>query len=627
MSSNEKKPGEQPYFPPPPPGPPPAQTTQTSPLRHPNETPLPDYPVPDFAPPPTAAEEDIYNASPVDEHPPKWGHSHGHHGEGGEGEAKKKSNRLSAFGHAISSKVAGPVNAFVNKFGSEGFMPESLDKECEKAARILRSFCKEGAYSDGAAPPAAATPAETAGAQQTSSKPPASPSSKAKKSRALLTIPPKVIARAQGLAIFTAVRLGFQATGSSGSGILIARLDDGSWSPPSGIQITSIGAGFVAGVDIYDCVLVINTREALDMFIKIRVSLGSDLAVTAGPFGAGGALDWGLLGRGDRQRGKEAQADADPSPGAATLAPSPLSADNTHFQTPPVVDVPEEDDYDDDGKGKRPARRPSPFLEAIKKPVYSYIKSRGFYAGVQIDGTVIAPRDRANAEVYGKGVSVGKILRGEVPGRSLANLAQQQQNGGAQTTRLDGAKALYDVLRSAEQGPKGQGQQQQQEQAASQQPPAYSVPGYGAPSPAFGAPPGTGGAPTGAPTGAWVPPPPPGNPPTGAWVPPPPPPGPPPAAASGSAAARGVSGVTAGMQDLGIGPSSGAAPPPAEGTSSAAAAKAAEAAAEAARAQQQEDYPPPPSYSEPPAENDLPPAYEEDPRYQHFASDSKTGLH
>ncbi|KAL2150421.1 hypothetical protein VTH82DRAFT_6984 [Thermothelomyces myriococcoides] len=600
MSSNEKKPGEQQYFPPPPPGPPPVQATQTNPPRHSNETPLPDYPVPEFAPPPTTAEEDIYNASPVDENPPKWGHGHGQHAEDGEGEAKKKSNRLSAFGHAISSKVSGPVNAFVNKFGSEGFMPESLDKECEKAARILKSFCKDGIYTNDATSSAATAPSETAGTQQTSSKPPASPSAKAKKSRSLLTIPSKVISRAQGLVIFTAVRLGFQATGSSGSGILIARLDDGSWSPPSGIQITSIGAGFVAGVDIYDCVLVINTREALDMFIKIRVSLGSDLAVTAGPFGAGGALDWGLPARGDR-RGKEAQASAKASSGPANLAPSPLSADNTHFQTPPVTEDLDEDSDDVSGH--------SPFRSMITKPVYSYIKSRGFYAGVQIDGTVIAPRDRANAEVYGKGVSVGRILRGEVPARSLANLAQQQQQqqqqrSGAQSTWPAGTKALYDALRGAEQGWKGHGQQQQ-EQAATQQPPPYAGTPYGGPSPMFGAPPGTGGAPT------------------SAWVPPPPPPGPPPA--------QGVYSATAGTRDPEIGSSSGAtAPPPAVGTSSAAAAKAAEAAAEAARAQQEEeDYPPPPSYSDhpPPAEDDLPPAYEEDPRYQHFSSDSKTGLH
>jgi hypothetical protein len=60
-------------------------------------------------------------------------------------------------------------------------------------------------------------------------------------------------------------------------------------------------------------------------------------------------------------------------------------------------------------------RKPSPFREAIRKPVYSYVKSRGFYAGVQIDGTVITERKDANAAFYGeKAISVDRILRGDV---------------------------------------------------------------------------------------------------------------------------------------------------------------------------------------------------------------------
>jgi len=50
------------------------------------------------------------------------------------------------------------------------------------------------------------------------------------------------------------------------------------------------------------------------------------------------------------------------------------------------------------------------------KPVWSYMKSRGLYAGVQADGTVIVARPDANASFYGeKGSGVDKILRGEVP--------------------------------------------------------------------------------------------------------------------------------------------------------------------------------------------------------------------
>ncbi|KAL2137649.1 hypothetical protein VTI28DRAFT_8673 [Corynascus sepedonium] len=608
MSTNEKQPGQQQYFPPPPPGPPPGQTTQTNPPKHPDETPLPDYPVPQFAPPPANEDDDLYNASPVDENPPKWGRDHGHHAQGSAGEAKKKTNRLSAFGHAFTSKVAGPVNALANKFGSEGFLPEPLDKECEKAARILRSFCKDGIYSDAVAP-RAPTPAATNEKPASSDKPPASP--KAKKSRVLLTIPSKVIARAQGLAIFTAVRLGFQATGSSGSGILLARLPDGRWSPPSGIQITSIGAGFVAGVDIYDCVIVINTREALEMFTKTRLSLGSDLAVTAGPFGAGGALDWGVPAGSDKQRGRENKTNTNSQSGADNLSPPPLSSDNTHFQTPSVPEHKQgmTEEEDEEGKNaKHPSRRPSPFRDALKKPVYSYVKSRGFYAGVQIDGTVIAARDNANAKFYGQPLPVDKILRGEVPHQTGAHAAQQQHGSqGTQSTWPGGAGILYDVLKGAEGGWKGNPQQQ----AAGQQGPLPEhtgsgktpmTPGYSEPSPIFGAAPGTGGAPT------------------DAWVPPPPPPGPPPTQA--------MYGVTAGMQNLGVGSSSGAAPPPAAGPSSASSAKATEAAAEAARAQQEDGaHPPPPSYSDSPDGDDLPPAYVEDERHQHYSGDSKTGLH
>ncbi|KAK3299554.1 uncharacterized protein B0H64DRAFT_355754 [Chaetomium fimeti] len=610
MSSNEKQPpvgpagqqGQQQYFPPPPPGPPPAQTAQahpqgSQPPKHTNETPLPDYNIPaykpanpQFAPPPLGADDDLYNASPTNEQPPKWGH---HQAHGSEGETKKKSNRLSAFGEAFTNKVAGPVNALANKFGSEGFLPESLDKECEKAARILRGFCKDGVYTD-VVPPTAPASAATA-TPATADKPPPSPSGKPKKSRVLLTIPSKVIARAQGLAIFTAVRVGFQAAGSSGSGILVARLADGSWSPPSGIQITSIGAGFVAGVDIYDCVIVINTREALDMFTKMRLSLGSDLAVTAGPFGAGGALDWGMpAGGGDSSKKQAAKDTAAGETKPNPNAPRPLSADNTHFQTAPVPEhqqgmtEEEEDDGKGKGKGKDGGRRASPFRDALRKPVYSYVKSRGFYAGVQIDGTVIAARETANARFYGRAVPVERILKGEVPA------AQAAQAG----TWPGGARGLFEVLRGAEAGKPAQGQTAQGQPGLWQggRPASAGSGGHGA---AFGAAAGTGGAPA------------------GTWVPPP-----------GAGTQGSVQGVTAGVRDLGVGGSSTSGPPP--GTTpatSGAAAKAAEAAADAARAQEPVEQPPP-SYSEPHgAPDDLPPAYVEDERYRHTGGDSKTGLH
>jgi len=111
------------------------------------------------------------------------------------------------------------------------------------------------------------------------------------KQRVVKKIPAKVIQNAKGLAIFTTMRTGLWMSGAGGSGILVGRLPDGSWSPPSGILLHTAGLGFLVGVDIYDCVVVINTEEALRGFTKIRCTLGSEISVAAGPVGAGGILD------------------------------------------------------------------------------------------------------------------------------------------------------------------------------------------------------------------------------------------------------------------------------------------------------------------------------------------------
>ncbi|CRK42004.1 hypothetical protein BN1723_018951, partial [Verticillium longisporum] len=62
-------------------------------------------------------------------------------------------------------------------------------------------------------------------------------------------IPTRIIQNAAGIAIFTCMRSGLWMTGSGGSGILIARKADGTWSPPSGILLHTEGAVYpiVAG--------------------------------------------------------------------------------------------------------------------------------------------------------------------------------------------------------------------------------------------------------------------------------------------------------------------------------------------------------------------------------------------
>lgn len=46
--------------------------------------------------------------------------------------------------------------------------------------------------------------------------------------------------------------------------------------------------------------------------------------------------------------------------------------------------------------------------------VYTYSRSQGLFAGVSLQGSVIATRDDANTEYYGRAVTPDEILSGAV---------------------------------------------------------------------------------------------------------------------------------------------------------------------------------------------------------------------
>lgn len=48
-------------------------------------------------------------------------------------------------------------------------------------------------------------------------------------------------------------------------------------------------------------------------------------------------------------------------------------------------------------------------------PVYTYSLSKGFYAGVSLDGKVIVTRERVNERFYGREVSGMELLNGHIP--------------------------------------------------------------------------------------------------------------------------------------------------------------------------------------------------------------------
>ncbi|CAG8039298.1 unnamed protein product [Penicillium nalgiovense] len=137
-------------------------------------------------------------------------------------------------------------------------LPASLSSECKKAAAILESFINPKLKIDG-------------------------------------DIPRKIFAGAKGIAIFTAFRVGFLGSVRFGSGLIVARLSDGSWSAPSAMAMGSLGAGGQFGAELTDFVFVLTTDAAVKTFMQSgNLTLGGNISMAVGPIGrsaeAGGVV-------------------------------------------------------------------------------------------------------------------------------------------------------------------------------------------------------------------------------------------------------------------------------------------------------------------------------------------------
>lgn len=107
--------------PPPLPGPRPTQQHDAIPAYNPAN--------PQFASPPGAQQYPNAHSTP--------------HQEAPLAEQDGSRRNLASILTEIGQKAAGPINAIANKLGSQSFLPTTMDKECFKAAQILRSFCSK----------------------------------------------------------------------------------------------------------------------------------------------------------------------------------------------------------------------------------------------------------------------------------------------------------------------------------------------------------------------------------------------------------------------------------------------------------------------------------------------------
>lgn len=193
-------------------------------------------------------------------------------------------------------------------------VPLNVGAECRKAAKILTSFVK---------------PNQLISYDQ--------------------VIPPHVLRNAKGLVVLTVLKAGFLFSGRAGSGVIVARLPDGSWSPPSAVMTAGAGVGGQIGAELTDFIFVLNTYDAVKVFSKAgQLTLGGNVSLAAGPLG----------------RNAEAAGAASTGNVAA---------------------------------------------------IFSYSKTKGLFAGVSLEGSVLVERREANRKFYGSNCTARSILSGSVP--------------------------------------------------------------------------------------------------------------------------------------------------------------------------------------------------------------------
>ncbi|XP_031118491.1 uncharacterized protein LOC116022077 [Ipomoea triloba] len=100
------------------------------------------------------------------------------------------------------------------------------------------------------------------------------------------SIPDAILKQAKGLAILTVAKVGAMVTYNIGTGLVVARRDDRSWSPPSAISSLGVGWGAQIGGEVTDFIIVLRTSSAVQTFSgNAHLSVGAGLSAAVGIVG------------------------------------------------------------------------------------------------------------------------------------------------------------------------------------------------------------------------------------------------------------------------------------------------------------------------------------------------------
>ena len=113
------------------------------------------------------------------------------------------------------------------------------------------------------------------------------------------SIPLDLIQQAKGLCFLTVMKAGLVVSGKLGTGLVVARKNNGSWGAPSALGTVGLGWGAQIGGDITHYLIVLTSKDAVDaLSVSSSVTLGAELGVAVGPVGRGAEShisSWSLL--------------------------------------------------------------------------------------------------------------------------------------------------------------------------------------------------------------------------------------------------------------------------------------------------------------------------------------------
>lgn len=100
-------------------------------------------------------------------------------------------------------------------------------------------------------------------------------------------IPSELLEQSEGIAIFPGViQAGFLFGARRGTGVMMLRQEDGTWSNPAFINITGGSFGLQIGAKSSDIVLVFPNRSTVNEVLSKSFDIGGSVSGTAGPVGA-----------------------------------------------------------------------------------------------------------------------------------------------------------------------------------------------------------------------------------------------------------------------------------------------------------------------------------------------------